>query len=165
MKQSDHPLFAFGNQNNAHAVHPHAALHTCEDRVLPEGNGNHEVLRRDTPGRLPLGPGDATDKKGALKGTPAEDGLRTPLLREQKPELVERGVGVDASGANRTPSEFWHTDWRTANERARTRDGLRCPEECPRSETWRMPEEVPEGCLIAVCLRKKAVVGVYSYEC
>jgi hypothetical protein len=71
-------------------------------------------FHRDTACRLPLGPGDAGDKKGALKGTPAEDGLRTPLLREEKPELVRRGVGVDASGANRTPSRLWHTDWRTA---------------------------------------------------
>lgn len=85
-------------------------------------------------------------KRAPLRERPAEDGLRTPRLREQKPELVEHGVGVDASGANRTPSGFWHTDWRTANEGARTRDGLRCPEQCPRSETWRMPEEVPEGC-------------------
>jgi hypothetical protein len=29
----------------------------------------------------------------------------------------------------------------------------------------RMPEEIPEGCLIGVCLRNKAVVGVYKYEC
>ena len=29
----------------------------------------------------------------------------------------------------------------------------------------RMPEEIPEGCLIGVCLRHKAVVGVYKYEC
>lgn len=28
-----------------------------------------------------------------------------------------------------------------------------------------LPEEVPECCLIAVCLRKNAVVGVYKYEC
>ena len=26
-------------------------------------------------------------------------------------------------------------------------------------------QQIPDGCLIAVCLRLKAVVGVYNYEC